>query len=107
MRRRWITVLLACALHGVVHGEQALEVFRRHTADVTCVILDLIMPRMGGEEAFRELRQLNKEVKVVIASGYSESDIKEKFLGKGLTGFLQKPYQLNDLQAVLQSFLPG
>ncbi len=95
------TVLLA------EDGEQALEVFRRHTADVTCVILDLIMPRMGGEEAFRELRQLNKEVKVVIASGYSESDIKEKFLGKGLTGFLQKPYQLNDLQAVLQSFLPG
>ncbi|HDJ29380.1 MAG TPA: transporter substrate-binding domain-containing protein [Proteobacteria bacterium] len=95
-----LTVLLA------EDGVQALEVYRQHAADIACVILDLTMPHMGGEQAFRELRQLNKDIKVIIASGYSESDIEDKFLGKGLSGFLQKPYQLGDLQAILQSVLP-
>ncbi|NIA19947.1 MAG: transporter substrate-binding domain-containing protein [Xanthomonadaceae bacterium] len=93
------TVLLA------EDGEQALEVYRRHMTEIKCVILDLTMPHMGGEQAFRELRQLNKDIKVIIASGYSESDIKEKFLGKGLAGVLQKPYLLTDLQNILRSII--
>ncbi|MGB9500262.1 MAG: PAS domain-containing protein [Dissulfuribacterales bacterium] len=95
-----LTVLLA------EDGMQALEVYRQHAADIACVILDMTMPHMGGEQAFRKLCQLNKDIKVIIASGYSESDIEDKFLGKGLSGFLQKPYQLGDLQAILQSVLP-
>lgn len=93
------TVLLA------EDGVQALEVYRRHGEDIVCVILDLTMPHMDGEQAFRELRQMDRDVKVIIASGYSESDIKEKFLGKGLAGVLQKPYKLTDLQHLLRSII--
>jgi PAS domain S-box-containing protein len=93
------TVLLA------EDGVQALEAYRQHAEDIACVILDLTMPRMGGEQAFRELRHLNKDIKVIIASGYSENDIKEKFPGKGLAGFLQKPYLLTDMQNILRSII--
>jgi len=82
-------------------GRDALEKFRQHP-DIDAVILDLTMPRMDGEQCFRELRLLNPAVKVIMSSGYSEQEVTQKFLGKGLAGFIQKPYKLSTLREVLQ-----
>jgi len=66
----------------------------------------LIMPHMNGEEAYRELRQIDPDVRVILASGNSESDIALRFAGKGLAGCLQKPYTLTNLRSLLPALLP-
>jgi CheY-like chemotaxis protein len=85
-------------------GRDALEKFRQHP-DICAVILDLTMPKMDGEQCFRELRQLDPAVKVIMSSGYSEQEVTQKFIGKGLVGFIQKPYKLSTLREVLQQIV--
>jgi len=86
-------------------GQEALAVYREHRGEIEVVVLDLTMPHMDGEEAFRELRLIDPEVRVVMSSGYTESDITARFAGKGLVGFVQKPYSLAKLAEQLQSAL--
>ncbi len=52
---------------------------------------------LSGEECFRELRRIRKDVRVILASGYHESELKERFAGKGAAGLLQKPFELRPL----------
>jgi two-component system, cell cycle sensor histidine kinase and response regulator CckA len=75
--------------------------------EVALVLLDLTMPRMGGEETFDALRVLDPRVRVVISSGYSEQDMTSRFAGKGLAGFVPKPYTLAELAKRLQAALAG
>jgi PAS domain S-box-containing protein len=91
------------------NGEEALERFRTAEAGgqpVTCVILDLTMPRMDGEESFRELQKIRKDVCVLLSSGYPEETLSARFSNTGLAGFLQKPYRLASLQRKLAELLP-
>lgn len=83
-------------------GNEAVKVYTA-TPDITLVILDLTMPHLDGEQCFRELRHLNPDVKVIMASGYNEQEITQKFAGKGLNGFLHKPYLLATLEEVIKS----
>ncbi len=86
-------------------GYEALEVFREKMDEIACVLLDLTMPRMGGEEAFRELRRLRDDVPVILSSGYSEDEVAKRFIGRGLAGFLKKPCTAADLMAKLWEVL--
>jgi two-component system cell cycle sensor histidine kinase/response regulator CckA len=86
-------------------GRQALEVFNAHTDDIVCVLLDLTMPHLNGEEAFREMRHVRQNVKVIITSGYNENDATQRFIGKGLAGFIQKPYSFSLLAAKMRAVL--
>ncbi|QWV93954.1 response regulator [Geomonas oryzisoli] len=83
-------------------GSAAVETFRLHRDEVDCVILDLTMPHMDGEQALQQLRSLDPQVQVILSSGYSEQEITERFVGRGLAGFIQKPYRLADLGQKLQ-----
>ncbi len=87
------------------NGLEGLKVFRAHQAEIVCVLLDLIMPEMGGEEAFRELRNLDRDIPVILSSGYNEQDVTQRFVGRGLTGFIQKPYTVANLRRVLKKAL--
>jgi PAS domain S-box-containing protein len=78
-------------------GREAVEIFR-NTPDIAFVILDLTMPHMDGEQCFRELRQLKPDIKVIMSSGYNEQEVTQKFVGKGLAGFIQKPYRMTTLE---------
>jgi signal transduction histidine kinase/ActR/RegA family two-component response regulator len=82
-------------------GREGLEVYRAHRDEITCVLLDLTMPVMDGEETLRELRALDPRVRVILSSGYNELEVVQRFAGQGLAGFVQKPYRLADLQAAL------
>ena len=73
-------------------GREALEVYRRFVAEVSLVLLDLTMPYMNGEEVLRELKIIRPSVKVLLSSGFNEIEAVRRFAGKGLAGFLQKPY---------------
>jgi len=83
-------------------GVEALDIYKREGDNIDLVLLDLTMPHMDGEETFRQLRSINPDVKIILSSGYSESDIKDRFAGKGLRGFLQKPYLPEMLQQAVQ-----
>lgn len=81
-------------------GEKALELYKKHQSDIDLVILDLTMPGMSGEEVFDELRRFNPDLKIIISSGYSEKDVVERFAGKKMTGFIQKPYTVDGLKDI-------
>jgi PAS domain S-box-containing protein len=85
-------------------GRQGLDVYTAHP-EVAFVILDLTMPHMDGEQCFRELRQVRPDVKVIMSSGYNEYEVSQKFAGKGLAGFIQKPYKLSVLQNVISGVM--
>ncbi len=89
-------------------GREAIETYERWKERIHLVLLDLTMPHMDGEEAFRELRRIAPEIPVILCSGYTVHEISARFAGKGMTGFLQKPYTLADLRKQLQAVpLPG
>ncbi|MHC1743633.1 MAG: response regulator [Syntrophobacteraceae bacterium] len=85
-----------------VDGKEAVEIYRFRSKEIAMVLLDLTMPRMNGEDAFRELRRIDPGVRVILSSGYSEQEIAARFAGKGLAGFIQKPYQLERLRDALK-----
>ncbi|MBI5485600.1 MAG: response regulator, partial [Deltaproteobacteria bacterium] len=85
-------------------GNEALAAFSEHP-EIALVILDLTMPHMDGEECFRKLRQLQPDVRVIMSSGYSEYEVTQKFAGKGLAGFIQKPYKLSELRAAIRNMV--
>lgn len=86
-------------------GREALERFRQHRNEIICILLDLSMPHMHGKEVFRELRRMRDDVPIIVCSGYSEYDTSAEFAGKGMAGFLQKPYSKSDLAAKLKEVL--
>ena len=67
-------------------GEEAVRVYREHQNEIACVLLDLTMPKMGGEETFRAIRQISPGVRVILSSGYSEETATGRFCGPGLGG---------------------
>jgi PAS domain S-box-containing protein len=83
-------------------GREAIEIYKSGN-DIKFVILDLTMPHLDGEQCFRELRLLNPNVKVIMSSGFSEQEVTQKFIGKGLAGFIQKPYKLSVLKEAIIS----
>jgi PAS domain S-box-containing protein len=91
---------------GAEDGRHALDIIERVGENVTAVLLDLSMPRMGGAETLRRLRALRPELPVLMMSGYTEQSVVPQFgdLGPGPTGFVQKPFLAEDLIAVLRQF---
>ncbi len=81
-------------------GRKGIDLYRANPG-IALVLLDMTMPEMDGEEAFRELRRINGAVQVLLTSGYSEQEATESFAGKGLAGFLQKPYRPQDLLSAI------
>ena len=82
-------------------GRDALDIFKNNRDHISFVILDLTMPHLDGEQAFRELRQIKPDVKVIMSSGYNEHEVTQRFVGKGLAGFIQKPYKLSTLKSIV------
>ncbi len=78
-------------------GQIAVQLFEAHADKIICVLLDLTMPHKDGAQVFREIRQINPDIKVILSSGYNEQDATQQFVGKGLAGFIQKPYVSGDL----------
>jgi len=86
-------------------GREAVEVFRERGDDIRVVLLDMTMPHMGGEETFTALRRIRDDVRVILSSGYNEQEATNRFAGKGLAGFIQKPYPPRKLAEILRGIL--
>ena len=88
-----------------IHGLEGVDVFRKHKDEITVVLLDMTMPHLSGEEAFSEMRRVRDDVKVLLSSGYNEQDATSRFAGKGLAGFIQKPYKPSALVKKIRHIL--
>ena len=104
------TVSRMVSRHGLepvlaADGVEAVELFRDNPDRYALVLLDLTMPRMDGEQIFTALRQVRPDVPVVLMSGYDAQEAMGRFTGRRLSGFLQKPFTLAQMRAVLRSVL--
>jgi len=87
------------------NGVEALRVFQANSEKISAVLLDLSMPYMDGEQAFYKLQHLKPDVRVVMSSGYNLRNIAQRFQGKGLAGFIHKPYEMDMLSETLRGVL--
>lgn len=86
-------------------GIEAVEMFRERKDDIVCVILDLTMPRLSGEEVYQKINAIKPGIKVILSSGYDEQDVMQRFSRGEIAGFIQKPYSLKLLKEKLKSIL--
>ncbi|MGD8973365.1 MAG: PAS domain S-box protein [Desulfobacterales bacterium] len=87
------------------NGKEAIEIFKQNTDKVAIVILDLIMPGMGGGEVYERLKEIDPTVKVLLSSGYSINGQVAEILNRGCDGFIQKPFKLNELSFKLREII--
>jgi len=80
-----------------VDGVDALEVYRQEWGRIDLVLLDMVMPRMGGLETFRRLYGMDRTVRVLLCSGFADNEQTQKALKEGALGLLQKPFAVTDL----------
>ena len=85
------------AVETAKNGQLGLE--KLETFAPTLILLDLSMPGLSGEETFHELRGINPQVRVVLSSGYSQTEAARRFVNQPVAGFLQKPYDVEMLIA--------
>lgn len=97
LERSGFTVLAAA------DGEEGIREFREHAQEVAAVLLDLTMPRMSGDEVLAQMRAIRPDVPVLLCSGYNEQDATGRFAGKGLAGFVQKPFDHETLVRRIRS----
>jgi len=103
-----VRMLSALGFHVVTasDGHEAVETYRESRDGFRGVILDLTMPRMDGLEACTELNRMDPCAKVVLMSGFSSEDVVARFEGKGIAGFLQKPFTYETLKKLMSEVFP-
>jgi two-component system cell cycle sensor histidine kinase/response regulator CckA len=87
------------------NGRDAIEVYKAHSHEIDLVILDMIMPGMGGSEAFDHLKEINPQIKIILSSGYSITGQAQKIMDRGCHAFIQKPYRMDDLSQMIRQVL--
>jgi len=88
-----------------VDGESALEIYKEKKKNISLIILDLIMPGMGGEKFLDEILKIDSSQKVIISSGYSVNGSANDLLQKGANGFIKKPYEMRPMLAAVRDVL--
>jgi CheY-like chemotaxis protein len=82
-------------------GEEAVGMYQQRSKEIAAVVLDMGMPGMDGREAFRGLRNINANAKVIISSGHNQDRDADELLKLGAAGFVQKPYRITELVKVV------
>jgi CheY-like chemotaxis protein len=88
-------------------GREAIEVFDANHDRIDMVILDMIMPDLGGGAVFDHLKSVQPDVKVLLSTGYSISGQAEEILARGCAGFIQKPFNITMLSQKIREILDG
>ncbi len=83
-------------------GLRGVEVYRERADVIRAVLLDMTMPVMPGTEAFRQIRNIRPDARVVLSSGYNEMEATRRFTAKGIAAFIQKPYTASALARVMK-----
>jgi len=86
-------------------GLEGLEIYKSYKSDISLVILDLLMPEMSGQKCFENLKLINPQVKVIIASGMGEIEKKKELEKMGIVAYLEKPYRLEHMTETIKNAL--
>ncbi|MCX8023386.1 MAG: PAS domain S-box protein [Syntrophorhabdaceae bacterium] len=86
-------------------GEDAIEIYKTKKDDIALVILDMVLPGMGGGDIYDRLKGINPEIKVILSSGYSLNGQAVSIMKKGCNGFIQKPFTLIELSRKIKEVL--
>lgn len=86
-------------------GKEAIEIYRANKKKINIVILDMIMPDMGGGETYDRLKKINPEIKVLLSSGYSINGQASEIMNRGCNGFIQKPFNVEQLSRKIKEIL--
>lgn len=86
-------------------GQEAVNYYTRHSAEIDLVIMDLMMPRMGGADAFERIRKVDPAAKVLIISGYSKSKVVESLMDAGALGFISKPFHVKEFSDKVRQYI--
>ena len=87
-------------------GESGIQIYQDHQSDIELVILDLSMPGLSGAETLQKLQVINPNIKVILSSGYSDTDISDFITEQNNIGFLAKPYKIDSLLSKISEFMP-
>ncbi len=88
-------------------GREGIDVYAKHKSDISLVILDLIMPEMGGKQCLEELLKINPRVKALIASGFAVKGDTKMFLDTEAKGIVPKPFNMRELLRAVRHVLDG
>jgi len=86
-------------------GNEAIDIYKKNKDKIELVILDLIMPGMGGGETYKALKSINPDVKVLLSSGYNISGEAEEIMKQGINDFIQKPFTMTKLSHKIRNIL--
>jgi two-component system, cell cycle sensor histidine kinase and response regulator CckA len=86
-------------------GEKAIEIYRENHDRIDLVIMDMIMPVMGGGETFSRIKAINPKVKVILSSGYTLNSEAKEIMKQGVLAFLQKPYNQDELSRKIREIM--
>ena len=87
------------------NGKEALDVYKNNQYDIDFVVLDMIMPDMGGADTYVELQSINPAIKVLLSSGYGVDQQTNDLLNRGCKGFIQKPFNMQSLSEKIEETL--
>ncbi|NLA75095.1 MAG: response regulator [Deltaproteobacteria bacterium] len=87
------------------NGKKAIDIFREEHENIDLVLLDMIMPGIGGMETFDRLKEINKKVRLLLSSGYSLDGQAREIMDKGCKGFIQKPFTLSNISQKVKEVL--
>jgi two-component system cell cycle sensor histidine kinase/response regulator CckA len=98
---------LGCRVVLAEDGLEGVARYQEHHEQLGLVLLDMVMPKMGGQAAFEAMRAIDDRVPIILCSGYAAETAVRKMLEQGLTGFLAKPYRLAQLTELLERITVG
>jgi signal transduction histidine kinase/CheY-like chemotaxis protein len=109
VRQLAVRVLERAGYHAIiaVDGEDAVRLFREHASKISCALLDVVMPRLGGREAFQRIKALDPEMKAIYCSGYDPSMAQVGFVMDDDARLIQKPFVPEALLTALREILDG
>jgi PAS domain S-box-containing protein len=96
---------LGFMVHCAGSGREAIDLFERKAGELDMVILDMVMPEIGGEEVYQEIKRIKPKIKVLISSGYDCSGRIKEILDRECDSFIHKPFSLGELSESLQKLL--
>jgi CheY-like chemotaxis protein len=86
-------------------GKDAVELYRKNKNKIDMVLLDMVMPEMGGGETYDRMKEISPDIKVLLSSGYSIEGQATEILKRGCNGFIQKPFDIQGLSQRIRKIL--
>lgn len=100
-----ILKIMGCKVLSAGGGKEAIQIYKENREKIDMVILDMIMPEMGGRDVYDKLKEINPDVKVLLSTGYSLQNQVTEILEQGFVGFIQKPFNIRELSHKIREIL--